>query len=83
MLPWLVWLSGLSAGLQTKGSPVRFPGWALAWVTGQVPWWECVRGNPSMFWAKKPVTMFWPNVLVFTHNETELQNKLSELPTII
>ena len=23
--PWLVWLSGLSAALQTKGSPVRFP----------------------------------------------------------
>ena len=25
--PWLVWLSGLSAGLQIKGSPVRFPVW--------------------------------------------------------
>ena len=25
MLPWLVWLSGLSAGLRTKGSQVRFP----------------------------------------------------------
>ena len=24
-LPWLVWLSGLSAGLRTGGSPVRFP----------------------------------------------------------
>ena len=24
-LPWLVWLSGLSAILQTKRSPVRFP----------------------------------------------------------
>ena len=24
-LPWLVWLSGLSTGLQTKGSPFRFP----------------------------------------------------------
>ena len=31
-LPWLVWLSGLSAGLQTKGSLVdsqsgHMPGW--------------------------------------------------------
>ena len=25
MWPWLVWLSGLRAGLQTKGFPVRFP----------------------------------------------------------
>ena len=25
ILPWLVWLSGLSAGLQTRGLPVRFP----------------------------------------------------------
>ena len=23
--PWLVWLSGLSASLQIKGSPVQFP----------------------------------------------------------
>ena len=31
-LPWLVWLSGLSAGLGTKGSLVRFPVWAHACV---------------------------------------------------
>ena len=30
--PWLVWLSGLSAGLWTKESPVRFPVRAHAWV---------------------------------------------------
>ena len=36
-LPWLVWLSGLSASLQTKGSPVRFPIKAHAWVSGQFP----------------------------------------------
>ena len=34
---WQVLLSGLSAGLQTKGSPVRFPVRAHAWVAGQVP----------------------------------------------
>ena len=35
--PWLVWLSGLSAGLRSKGSRVRFPVRAHAWVVGQVP----------------------------------------------
>ena len=32
-----MWLSGLSAGLPTTGSPVRFPVRAHAWVVGQVP----------------------------------------------
>ena len=36
--PWLVWLSGLSASLQTKGLPVLFPVRAHAWVRGWVPW---------------------------------------------
>ena len=35
--PWPVWLSRLSTGLRTKGSPVQFPGRAYAWVAGQVP----------------------------------------------
>ena len=35
-LPWLVWLSGLSSGLQTKGPLVGFPIRAQAWVAGQV-----------------------------------------------
>ena len=35
--PRLVWLSGLSASLWTKGSPVQFPVTAHAWVAGQVP----------------------------------------------
>ena len=48
--PWLVWLSGLSAGLQTKGSLVRFPVKAHAWAAGQVPTRGHVRGNhPLMF----------------------------------
>ena len=37
MKPWLVWLSGLCVGLQTKGLPVWFPVRAYAWVAGQVP----------------------------------------------
>ena len=47
-LPWLVWLSGLSAGLQTKGSLVPFPVRAHAQVEGQVPSNGCVRGNHTL-----------------------------------
>ena len=40
--PWLVWLSGLSPGLQTKGSRVQFSVRAHAWVAGQA----LSRGRP-------------------------------------
>ena len=43
--PWLVCLSGLSTGLQTKGSLVRFPVRAHVWAAGQVPSGGCTRGN--------------------------------------
>ena len=43
--PWLLWLSGLSAGLRPKGSGVRFLVGAHAWVVGQVPSRGCERGN--------------------------------------
>ena len=46
--PWLVWLSGLSSSLQTKGSPVQFPVRAHAWVAGQVPSRGCTRGNHTL-----------------------------------
>ena len=46
--PWLVWLSGLSTGLQTKGLLVRFPVKALAWVAGQAPSRGHVRGNHTL-----------------------------------
>ena len=32
--PWLVWLSAVRAGLQTKRLQVRFPATARAWVAG-------------------------------------------------
>ena len=35
--PWLVWLSGKSAGLRNGRSLVRFPVRAHAWVAGQFP----------------------------------------------
>ena len=34
--PWLVWLSGLSSSLQTKGSLVQFPVRAHSYVASQV-----------------------------------------------
>ena len=40
--PWLVWVSGLSASLRTKGLSVRFPVRAHAWVLGQGPRRGCV-----------------------------------------
>ena len=46
--PWLVWLSGLSAGLQTKGSLVRFPLRAHAWIVGQVPSRGHARGSHTL-----------------------------------
>ena len=46
--PWLVWLSGLSADLQTRGLPVHFLVGAHAWVAGLVPHWGRVRGNHTM-----------------------------------
>ena len=48
ILPWLVWLSGLSTGLRIKGSLVLFPVRAHACVAGQVPSWGRVRGNHTL-----------------------------------
>ena len=47
-LPWLLWLSELSASLWTKGSPVWTPVRAHAWVAGQVPSRGRVRGNHTL-----------------------------------
>ena len=47
-LPWLVWLSVLSAELRPKGSLVRFPVRAHAWVAGQVPSRGRARGNHTL-----------------------------------
>ena len=46
--PWLVWLSGVSAGLQTQRSLVQFPVRAHAWVVGRVPIWGHARDNQLM-----------------------------------
>ena len=49
MLPWLVWLHGLSAGLRTERLLVQFPVKAHAWVSGKVPSHRHVRGDLLMF----------------------------------
>ena len=48
ILPWLVWLSGLSAGLRTKRLLVRFPVRAHAWVVGQIPSRGYSRSNHTL-----------------------------------
>ena len=55
--PWLVWLSGLSAGLQTKGSLDRFPVRAHAWVVGQVPSRGGARGNHTLMFLSLPFSL--------------------------
>ena len=52
--PWLVWLSGLRASLQTKGSQVRFPVRAQAWVVGQVPSRGHMSGNHTLMFFSIP-----------------------------
>ena len=46
--PCLVWLSGLSTGLWSKGSLVQSPVRAQAWVSGPVPSRGCTRGNHTL-----------------------------------
>ena len=45
---WLVWLSGLGAGLRTKGLQVLFPVRPHAWVACQVPSRAHTRGNCTL-----------------------------------
>ena len=52
-----MWLSGLSAGLQTKRWLVLFPVRARAWVAGQVPCWGGMRVSQSMFLSHTDVSL--------------------------
>ena len=45
ILPWLVWLNGLSTRLQTERLLVQFPVKAHAWVADQVP--SCRRAEAT------------------------------------
>ena len=64
-MPWLVWLSGLSAGLRTKGSSVQFPVKAHAGVVGQGPSGEHERENHTFMFLS-----------VFFHLPSPLFNKI-------
>ena len=52
--PRLVWLSGLSSFLWTKGLLVWFPVRAHAWVASQVPSWGCMTGNHTLMFLSLP-----------------------------
>ena len=56
-LPWLIGLSGLSAGLWTERSLVHFPVRTQAWAAGQVPSWGCARGKRSMYLPHTDVSL--------------------------
>ena len=58
--PWLVQLSGLNAGLQTKGSLVWFPVRACVWVVGRVPSRGCGRGNHTLIFLFLSFSLLFP-----------------------
>ena len=60
LLPWLVWLSGLSASLRIKGLPVRFPVRAHAWGEGHVPSVGHVRGNHTLMYLSLSFSLLSP-----------------------
>ena len=57
LVPWLVWLSGLSVSLQTKGLPVQVPVRAQAWVVSQVPSRAQVRGNHTLMFLSLSLSL--------------------------
>ena len=59
VLPWLVWLRGLSAGLQTKGLLVQLPVRAHAWGAGQVPPKGHARGNRTLMFLSLPFSLLF------------------------
>ena len=89
ILPWLVWLSGLSAGLQTKGLPVRFPVGAHTWVAGQVPSRGCVRGNHILMFLSLSFSLPFPLskkrffLLLVTNSSNWLKQKKQFIGCII
>ena len=56
----LVWLCGLSTRLRSKGSLVRFPVRAYAWIAVQVPSWGCWRGNHILIFLSLSFSLLSP-----------------------
>ena len=71
-LPRLVWLSELSAGLHTKGLPVRFPIQAHAWVVGYVPSRGRTRGNRTLTFLSLSFSLLSPSIKI---NKIEKRKK--------
>ena len=63
-VPWLVWLSGLSAGLRSQGSPVRFPVRTHAWVAGQVPSKGYMRDHHTLMFLSLAVSLPSPTLKI-------------------
>ena len=59
-----MWLSGLSAGLGTRGSLVRFPVRAHAWAAGQVPSRGHVRGNHTLMFLSLSFSLPSPSLKI-------------------
>ena len=62
--PWLVWLSGLSASLWTKGLLVWFPVRVHAWDTGQVPGGGHMRGNNTLMFLSISFSLPSPSLKI-------------------
>ena len=54
------WFIGLSTGMWTKGSLVRFPARAHAWVAGQAPSRGCTRDNHTLIFLSLSFSLPYP-----------------------
>ena len=68
------WISGLSAGLRTKGLLVRFPVRARAWVSGKVPSRRHMRDNHTLMFLSLYFSLPSP---VFIKKERKTERKKS------
>ena len=73
--PWLVWFSGLNAGLQTAGSLVRFLVKAHAWVVGQIPSLGCARGNHTLMF----LSLSFSFILSLKRNKSLLKKLINKV----
>ena len=80
-MPRLVWLSGLSTGLWTKGSLVGFPVRAHVWVMGQVLNRGNTRGNHTLLLLSlssslpSPVAEMWESSFLLLLQQRRAQRK--------
>ena len=57
--------------LQTKGSPVRFPVRAHAWVSGQVPGGGHMRGNYTLMFLSLPFPLSKSKQIIYLKNKNQ------------